>query len=358
MTTLEPRVDGQVHIRENLQRTVGLAEALGRKRGPAAGRRIREAERGHAVVFADGLQPAEQPLGPLGHVLGRDGLGGLRPHLVGLVKQDLGLLFGVGTFTLAGPLVGFALGEVALPVHVVEVDLRAVGVEQEDLVDGGFEQLGVVADHDQTALVVFQEVTQPGDGIGVEVVGRFVEEHGLGVRVEDPGQLHTAALATGERLEGLVQQTVRQRQVGADRRGLGFGSIAACREELGLEPVIAVHRLALYSGILAGHLFVGKAELADGDVQAADGQDPVARKLLHVRGAGILGQVADLTGAGHLAGSGQPLPCENAGERGLARSVAAHQADLVSLVDAEAHLVHQEPGAGTQFKILDSNHSR
>ncbi|MCU1434113.1 MAG: hypothetical protein JWR71_838, partial [Pseudarthrobacter sp.] len=27
-------------------------------------------------------------------------------------------------------------------------------------------------------------------------------------------------------------------------------------------------------------------------------------------------------------------------------------------VDAEAHLVHKEPGAGAQFKILDSNHSR
>ena len=146
--------------------------------------------------------------------------------------------------------------------------------------------------------MVLEELTEPGDGVGVEVVGGLIEEHGLGVRVQDAGQLHAAALATGEGLERLVQQPVRQGQVGADRGGLGLGRVAAGGQELGFQPVVAVHRLALDVGVLAGHLFVGHAELADGDVQAAGGQDPVAGELLHVRGAGILRQVADLAACG------------------------------------------------------------
>ena len=187
------------------------------------------------------------------------------------------------------------------------------------------------------------------------MVGGLIEEHGFGVRVQDARKLHAAPLSTGQGLERLVQQPVRQGEVRADRCRLGFGGIAAGGQELGFQPVIAVHRLALDRGVLAGHLFVRQAELADGNVQAADGQDPVPRELLHVRGARILRQVADFAGAGYLAGGGQALAREHPGQRCLACTVTADQTDLVSLVDPEAHLVHEEAGAGAQFEILDGN---
>ena len=212
-----------------------------------------------------------------------------------------------------------------------------------------------MADHDQAALVVLQELAQPGDGVGVEVVGGLIQEHGFRVRVQDAGEFHAAPLPTGQGFERLVQQAVRQGEVGADRCGLGFGSVAAGGQEFGFQPVIAVHRLALDGGVLAGHLFVGQPELADGDVQSADGEDPVAGELFHVRGARVLGQVADLATAGHLAAGRQAFARKDPGKRGLACTVTADKADLVSLVDPEAHLVHKEAGAGAQFEILDGN---
>ncbi len=309
----------------------------------------------HPVVLAHRFEAAEQPFGTLGHVLRGDGLGGLGAHLVGLVHEDLGLLFGVGAFALAGAFVRLALEQVALPVHVVDVDLGTVGVQQEHLVDCGLEQFGVVADHDQAALVVLEELPEPGDGVGVEVVGGFVEEHRLGVGVQDAGQFHTAALTAGKRLERLVQQPVRQCEVGADRRGFGLGGVTAGRQEFGFQPVVAVHGLALDGGVFAGHLFVREPELADGDVEAAGGQDPVPGQLFHVRGARVLRQVADLAAARDFTGGGQALAGQDPGQRGLACTVTADQADLVSLVDPEAHLVHEQSGAGAEFEILDGN---
>jgi hypothetical protein len=71
-----------------------------------------------------------------------------------------------------------------------------------------------VADHDQPALVVLQEVAQPGDGVGVEVVGGLIQEHGFSSGVQDPGELHAATLAAGKGLQRLVQDAVRQGKVG------------------------------------------------------------------------------------------------------------------------------------------------
>ena len=73
----------------------------------------------------------------------------------------------------------------------------------------------VVGDHDQAALVAGEEAAQPGDRVGVEVVGRLVEQQdaaaGLaGVAEQDAGQLDAAALAAGEGADGLGEHPVGQ----------------------------------------------------------------------------------------------------------------------------------------------------
>jgi len=66
--------------------------------------------------------------------------------------------------------------------------------------------------------VAGEEPAQPGDRIGVEVVGRLVEQQraaaGLGrVPEQDPGQLDSPALPAGEGTQRLRQYPVGQAQV-------------------------------------------------------------------------------------------------------------------------------------------------
>ena len=72
---------------------------------------------------------------------------------------------------------------------------------------------------------------------------------------------------------------------------------------------------------------------------------------------GCAGPAADSRSprAGDRAAGGQAFAREHPGQCGLACTVTAHKADLVALVDPEAHLVHEEAGAGAQFEILDGN---
>ena len=124
--------------------------------------------------------------------------------------SDGGLLLGVGALALAAPLVGLALLEVGLPADVVDVERGPVGVEVEDPVDDVLEQADVVADHHQPALVAAQEVAQPDDRVGVEVVGRLVQQQRLRAAEQDPGQLDAPALAAREGAERLAEHAVGQ----------------------------------------------------------------------------------------------------------------------------------------------------
>src|SRR6202042_2821321 len=89
-----------------------------------------------------------------------------------------------------------------------------VGVQVEDLVDNLLDQVHVVADDQEPAAVVLEVVAQPDDRVRVQVVGRLVEQQRLRVGEQDAGQLDPAALATGQRVQRLLQHPVGQPEGG------------------------------------------------------------------------------------------------------------------------------------------------
>ncbi len=74
-----------------------------------------------------------------------------------------------------------------------------------------------MADDDESTLVVLQESPQPGDRVGVEVVGRLVEQQRrvrlpgtVGSGKQDARQLDSSSLATGQSAQRLTEHTVGQ----------------------------------------------------------------------------------------------------------------------------------------------------
>ena len=241
--------------------------------------------------------------------------------------------------------------QVFLPADVVDVGLGPVGVQVPDLVDDLVEQLDVVADHHDAALVRAQEVAQPGDRVGVEVVGRLVEQQRGRVGEQDPGQLDPAPLAAGQRAQRLVEHPVGQAEVGADPGGLGLGRVAAERGEAVLQPAVPAHDRVLgrvVGGL--GQLDLGLLQLVQQGVQPAGGQHPVAGEHGEIAGARILRQVADLAAPVDAAVVRQRLAGQHAQGAGLAGAVAADQPDAVAGLDAQGRAGQQDAGAGTQLQ--------
>ena len=145
-----------------------------------------------------------------------------------------------------------------------------------------------MADHDQPALVVAQELAQPDDRVGVEVVGGLVEQQRLGAGEQDPGQLDAAALATGQRLAAAGRGS-GPRCRGCGRSGrLGLGGVPTAGVQLGVGPLVAAHRPVRAP---PGRRCPSRArppQPAYDVVEAARGQDPVAGEHLGVAGARVL----------------------------------------------------------------------
>ena len=356
----DPRapVDREVDVGEHLQRPVGPRQPGRPQRRPARGSRVGEPDLRHLVGHPLALEAGQQPLGPAGHVLGGDRLGGLGPHLVGLGHQGAGLLLGVLPLALPAPLVGLTLREVGLPADVVEVQLGPVRVQVEHPVDHGVEHLHVVADDHEAALVPAQEVAQPPDRVGVEVVRGLVEEQRRRAGEEDPGQLDPAPLASGQGRQRLVEDPVLEPERRGDPRGLGLRRIPALGVERRVEPRVPRHRLLAHPVVLRGHQLLGGPQVVDDRVEPARGEDAVAGQHGEVAGARVLREVPHVARPRHGAGRRLALAGEHLGERRLARAVAPDQPDAVARGDAERRAVEEEPRTGAQLDPRGHDHNR
>ena len=244
---------------------------------------------------------------------------------------------------------------------MIDVDLRAVCIEVEDLVDSVAQQLDVVRNDHDAAGEGLDPVAQPDDRIVIEVVCGFVEEQHVRVGEQHAGEFDPSALTTGEGIEGLIEHPVFKPQRVCDLGRLGVGCPTTGVRKLLVELHVTFHGALLTSALGRGHLVFGLADARDDGVDAAHRDDAVAglhRRITHVR---VLRQVTDRTVRRDCAGVlGRSPAVGFAGEqphrRRLARAVAADEADTHTFVDTEARVVDELARTDAQRKILDVNH--
>ena len=351
-------VDREVDIREDLQRSVRLRQAGCHERRLAARCGLREAELGDAVLLPHLVEPRKKLLGSGKHLVSSRGLCRLGPELRCLLLEGCRLLLGVRALLLAAFLVGHTLAQVVLPRHVVDVDDLAIRIEIEDPVDGLTDELDVVRNDDQAALVVLQELPQPHHTVGIQVVRRLIEDHRLRVREEDAREFDATALTARKRAERLVEDAVGQRQVVGDRGRLGFGGVPAERLEALGERSIPSHGARRYIGVVIGHR---EACLVHPDRKLAEApriQDAGAGQVFGITRARILGQVPELPAAIDASGSWQKVAREHLCECRLACTIAAYEPDLVARAHTEGDVRHEHPGAHANLEVVHGEHSK
>jgi hypothetical protein len=102
------------------------------------------------------------------------------------------------------------------PGAVVALPRNAVpAVELEDPARDVVEEVAIVRDRDNRAGEFLEEALEPRDGLGVEVVGRLVEQQHVGIRQQQAAKRDTPALAARQRLHARVPRRQTQR-VGGD----------------------------------------------------------------------------------------------------------------------------------------------
>ena len=208
------------------------------------------------------------------------------------------------------------------PARVVAlVGDPAAAVELEDPAGDVVEEVAVVGDRDDRAAVVAQVLLEPRHRLGVEVVGRLVEQQQVGLAQQQPAQRDPAALAAGE------------------LRDVGVRRWAAQRVHRDLErrvevPAVDGVDLLLDAGELVGGLVaVVHRQLVEAVEQRADLGDPVLDVALDVLGRVELGLLLEQADGrvrrqlGHAVELGVE-PGHDPQQRRLAGAVVAEHADL------------------------------
>ena len=74
-------------------------------------------------------------------------------------------------------------------------------VDLDDLADDAVHEFAVMRGHQQEALIAFEELLQPDQAFEIEMVRRFVEQHGVGAHEENAGERDAHLPAARERAD-------------------------------------------------------------------------------------------------------------------------------------------------------------
>ena len=201
------------------------------------------------------------------------GLAGLGRHthpfeltLQGLLALALGFL-----------LLGQALGLLFQPAAVIALPGDALAaVQLQNPAGHVVEEVTVVGHGNDRALILLQVLLQPVDGLGIEVVGRLVEQQDVGFLQQQAAQSHTAALTTAQVFGQLVALGAAQGIHGPFQAAVEVPRVGGVDDvlQLGLTRKQLVHLL----GIL---IVLGQAELEIDFLKFLEGVNHVLHAFLH-----------------------------------------------------------------------------
>ena len=233
-----------------------------------------------------------------------------RALLALLLRQALALLLEVG-------------GVVAL------VGDAAAAVDLQDPAGDVVEEVAVVGDDQHRAGVVAERPLQPGDALGVQVVGRLVEQQQVRLLEQQAAQRDAAALAAREIGHRAFRRRAAQRVQRHLHRAVELPAIRGVDAllQLGLLGEQGVHLVVRH---LLGEAHGDLVEAVEVRLEAGEGlHDVLADGLVRVE-MRLLRQVADARALRRpgLAAEFLVLPRHDAHEGGLAGAVRAEHADL------------------------------
>ena len=237
------------------------------------------------------------------HALGCARFGCLGSHALGLIAQSRRLLLGISPLATPPSLVDLSCLEVLGPPHRVLVDFLTLRVEVPNLVDGVRQQFRVMADHDESARIGPQEFTQPTNRVRVEMVGGLIQQEDICTTEQNPRQLHTSTLATGQGSEGRIQNAGGKANRCGDRCGFRFSGVTTECQKLRFGALVSPRRLvpSVCSFGYVRHRFGHSAKTGGNIGQATGIEDPITCQFVGIGRPGVLRQVAHCSGSSNVA---------------------------------------------------------
>ncbi len=238
------------------------------------------------------------------------------------------------------PLAALAVERIVIAAVVDELAL----VEMDDAVDGGVEEIAVVADEQHAPRIAGEIALEPHGAFEVEVVGRLVEQQQVGLGEKHGRQRHAHPPAAGEGGAGAALRRFAEPESGQDRCRPRFGRVRVDIGEAGLDlrdPIGIGCGLRL--GEQGGALGVGGEHHLDQRLRTG------RCFLRHLTDAGVPRQA-------HRAAFGLDLAHDQTEQGRLAAAVPADEPGPRSFGQGDGGPVEKHPVADPVGDVVDVEH--
>jgi hypothetical protein len=214
------------------------------------------------------------------------------------------------------------------------------------------QEVPVVRDDDQRAVVAEQELLEPLDRLEVEVVRRLVEQERLRVAEQRLRQQHAHLLPALELAHLPLVQVIGDIEPLEQDRRVALRAVAILLADDALQ-------LAEAHAVFVGHLGFGVQRLAllERLPQPMVAHDDGVDDAVVVEGVLVLPEHAELAGAAHRAPLRLQLTREQLHERGLAGPVRSRQAVPIPGRERRRHVLEQDLRPVPHRHTTHRNHS-
>ena len=206
---------------------------------------------------------------------------------------------------------------------------RAATDHLDDPLGNGVDEVAVVAHEQDRSLVAGELSLKPCNGVGVEVVGRFIEYEHLGTRQHQPGKRGPHPPSAREFAKRAIRVGVGEAETGQDAPSLRLEPVAPELFESRLQLAVGVQRPVAFRSLRRGDGVEQPAEFGFEVTNVVGSRQHLIKHGPGVFRQHLLGEVADPQplGSVNLAPVGILEAYDDLEQRGLSNTVTAHQGD-------------------------------
>ena len=214
-------------------------------------------------------------------------------------------------------------------------------VDLADPLGNVIQEVAVVRDGEHGARIVVEEVLEPQNGLGIQVVRGLVEQQQVRSLKQQFAQRHSTTLAAGKHAHrhtgiGALKRVHGLTELGIDVPAVGGVDLVLQLAHLGHEGIHVAIRIAHLLADLVEAIDLGK-QVAECHTDVLDDRLVVIeRRLLLKQAHRVAGREARLA-VGDLL-----LTRHDLKQRGLAHTVGAHDANLRAGVERQGHVIQND----------------
>ena len=345
-------VNRKINARKNNIRTVSFGNIFRHNGSASACRRLRKTQICNLLFALNLLSFAQKLLRPANHILSRNRLSGLSMQASALFYKPFSLFFRNFALAASAFFINCALTQISFPSHGIHVYYRTLRIEMPDFVHRFVKQFGRMRNNQKTAFVFLKIIAKPHNRIGIQMIGRLVQNKRVRLRKKNAHKFYSSALTSGKSSYRFSYRFLIYAQIFRRFYRFMFCRISSCIVKISQSFVILIHRPFHDFRVGISHVFFDFAQSLENIRQIPGRCNSVKRTLFGICNMRILRKKSDFAACFNISRRWKNLSRNNFCQCRFSGAVSSDQTYSVAFAHMKIRRRKKQTGSDAYFQSL------